>query len=312
MFSSAPFERNHSGVFGALHSVRKRIERWSPFYRRNFITTGRAGNLLMRGLLSLARPVFLGRLGSTEAACLSFYLRHRPARPYPNWLVHELSYSSGMFSHQPEQIDRFARLLMSALEKTDLLAVWNPSGEAHCLPRCCPQQPALVPLHCLRSWTFGDPWSELLENRKVAVIHPFRRSIEENYRQRRTLLFHNQRVLPQFELSVVEAVQGLTGEETGFPDWFSALEFLKSQLQAVEYDTAIVGCGAYGLPLSAWIRGQGKSVIHMAGKTQLLFGIMGRRWSGQLEPWARIEHWTRPRPEETPSDFLGMESGCYW
>lgn len=67
MFSSGPFERSHSGVFGVVQSVRKRIERWSLFSRRNFIATGRARNLLMRGLLALPRPVFLGRLGSTEA-----------------------------------------------------------------------------------------------------------------------------------------------------------------------------------------------------------------------------------------------------
>ena len=44
------------------------------------------------------------------------------------------------------------------------------------------------------------------------------------------------------------------------------------------FDVAIIGCGAYGMPLAAMLKQAGKQAIHLGGATQLLFGIKGKRW----------------------------------
>ena len=44
------------------------------------------------------------------------------------------------------------------------------------------------------------------------------------------------------------------------------------------FDVAIIGCGAYGMPLGAMLKDAGKTVIHLGGVTQILFGIKGKRW----------------------------------
>ena len=44
------------------------------------------------------------------------------------------------------------------------------------------------------------------------------------------------------------------------------------------FDIAIIGCGAYGLPLAAKLKKEGRQAIHLAGVTQLMFGIKGKRW----------------------------------
>ena len=51
----------------------------------------------------------------------------------------------------------------------------------------------------------------------------------------------------------------------------------------------------------------------MGGATQILFGIIGRRW----EEYPQIrklmnQHWTRPLPEEIPDSAMSVEGGCYW
>ena len=46
----------------------------------------------------------------------------------------------------------------------------------------------------------------------------------------------------------------------------------------LEFDVAIIGCGAYGFPLANEIKKMGKVAIHLAGATQLMFGIVGKRW----------------------------------
>lgn len=46
----------------------------------------------------------------------------------------------------------------------------------------------------------------------------------------------------------------------------------------IDFDIAIIGCGAYGMPLAAKLKKTGKQAIHLGGETQLLFGIKGKWW----------------------------------
>ena len=152
----------------------------------------------------------------------------------------------------------------------------------------------------------------MLAGKRVLVVSPFKTSIERNYSEQRKVLFHNTKVLPDFDLKVVRAVQGLTGRETGFETWFDAFDSMKQEISRQEFDLALLGCGAYGLPLAAWLFENGYSAVHLAGMTQLFFGVLGRRWATAMKPWARLEHWSRPLPEERPERYLTMENGCYW
>lgn len=47
----------------------------------------------------------------------------------------------------------------------------------------------------------------------------------------------------------MQAVQGLAGADTGYASWFDALAAMEQQMDAAPYDVAIIGAGAYGLPL---------------------------------------------------------------
>ncbi|WP_274095727.1 hypothetical protein [Riemerella anatipestifer] len=40
--------------------------------------------------------------------------------------------------------------------------------------------------------------------------------------------------------------------------WFDALEDMKNKIDLVDFDVAIIGCGAYGLPLASYIKNKGK------------------------------------------------------
>lgn len=294
-----------------FHRLRRRWDQSRAPYPQRLIPSGSASNLAIRGLLGLDRPVLIGRLGGLEGATLAHYLRHRPGRPYPEWLRQVMDYSAGFFSNDDQGLDAYARLTAEALGDTDLLGVWWAPGEARCLRQCLSESALMVPLPNLQPFRHADPWSSLLAGRKVVVVHPFEASIRQNY-ARRKWLFEDPSVLPDFQLEVVRAVQGVTRLETGFSDWFEALESMKARLRELDFDIALVGCGAYGLPLAAWLKQQGRQAIHLGGATQLLFGIRGRRWDERLPPGLCLDHWTRPLAEETPPDFMGMENGCYW
>lgn len=76
---------------------------------------------------------------------------------------------------------------------------------------------------------------------------------------------------------MIRAVQSLGGNSQ-FKDWFEALEYMKTEIDKVDYDICLIGAGAYGFPLAAHVKRQGKQGVHLGGALQLLFGIKGKRW----------------------------------
>lgn len=161
-----------------------------------------------------------------------------------------------------------------------------------------------------------NPWTKELKGKKVLVVHPFAETIQSQY-QRREKLFENPDVLPEFaKLTVIKAVQSAAGNasETGFENWFQALKYMKDQMDQVDYEVAIIGCGAYGMSLAAHAKRRGKIAIHLAGWTQMLFGIYGKRWLEDQPEYSRFinEYWVRPQENERPKNAETVEGGCYW
>ena len=119
--------------------------------------------------------------------------------------------------------------------------------------------------------------------------------------------------MPEFKLEVIQAVQSLGTTQTEFETWFDAYDFMCSEIKNKDFDIAIIGAGAYGLPLASFVKSLGKKSVHLGGATQLLFGIKGKRWDN--DPLISLlvnEYWTRPSNEETPAKENLLEDGCYW
>ena len=130
--------------------------------------------------------------------------------------------------------------------------------------------------------------------------------------------------MPSFQLKTIKAVQSLADEQTDFNDWFEALDFMKAEIDKVDYDICLIGCGAYGFPLAAHVKRMGKKGFHYGGALQLLFGIRGKRWedpSYGVKEWGipygfysnlMNEHWIRPGTAAMPKNAKVVEGACYW
>jgi hypothetical protein len=181
-----------------------------------------------------------------------------------------------------------------------------------------------IKLKYLDPYWSKQPWTRALSKKKILVIHPFAESIKKQY-TKRELLFSRNDFLTDFKsFSVIKAVQSIGNEHSPFNDWFEVLEFMKSEMDRVDYDICLIGCGAYGFPLAAHAKRMGKKAVHMGGSLQLLFGIKGKRWEAfnpHFEPGNDIlidyknlpnEHWVRPSEEEKPVNHSKVEDSCYW
>ena len=232
----------------------------------------------------------------------------------------KLQTNAGVFPMSHQLAARFSKLMLEDMKQVDILSSWLREEQIMIDEYCLKLQKVM--LLALEPYWAIEPWTRALEGKKVLVIHPFASLIESQYAEKRELLFQDKRVLPSFELKPLQAVQSIGGESE-FKDWFEALNWMKTQMDATDYDVALIGCGAYGFPLAAHAKRMGKQSVHLGGALQLLFGIRGKRWDdpsyglrvfGVQNMYKRLfnEAWVYPTGSLRPKYANRVESGCYW
>ena len=286
---------------------------------------GQEASDLIRRHIEDDKPLMVARFGASELNCMVGthwenqpgigkhlrYMRGDISSPFLREAIIRTGYiNAGIFPPSKETIQRFSALMFEDMKELDILGRWlsNEKDFIHSIAGL-----KTIRLQDIEPYYHANPWSEALKGKKVLVVHPFENTIQSQY-SKRELLFENPAVLPEFELKTVRAVQTIAGNnDLGFQDWFDALEYMKGQIDQVAYDIAIIGCGAYGFPLAAHVKRQGKKAIHMGGATQILFGIRGKRWENHPKISTLFNpHWAHPSEQETPSGKELIENGCYW
>ena len=268
-----------------------------------------ANKILHEKILS-EDPFMAARIGATEIKAILY-----PRLPkllkifFKKRFFSRMFELSGFFPSNEENIIRFSEMMLIDMKKVDILGSWRIEENFF---KDELNNAIRIKLNALEPYLHDEPWSKALEGKKVLVVHPFAELIYEQYKKR-SFLFPNNNVLPNFELSVIKAVQSLSGEKNPFENWFQALEFMKKEISQKDFDIALIGCGAYGFPLAAHIKKIGKQSIHIGGSLQILFGIKGARWNNHpIISKFYNEHWVRPRAEDRPSKSHLVENDCYW
>lgn len=275
-------------------------------------------------LITGNEPFFVGRFGSTELRALVRYkwlrrlgLTSSSSQPSASifsvlarLFFRKLSYDSGFFPLTFANLSRFSRLMERSIPAVDLLGSWVP-GESVFSQQL--ENARITQLENLEPFWAGIPWTTHLEGLKVLVIHPFAKTISDQYETHRASLFDNPNILPLFDLLTLEAVQSLGGAHNRFANWFDAFDWMLNESLKIEFDVALIGCGAYGFPLAAELKRNGKKAIHLGGMTQILFGIRGRRWDSDPRYASLInESWTRPSSAEVPDNSSQLGQNSYW
>lgn len=221
-----------------------------------------------------------------------------------------LERNAGFFPVNEDSLIRYSELLFDIIPNIDLLGIWIGAelDILRYMPNCTTSD-----LASLEPFRHSDPWSKELEGLRVLVISPFTKTIEHQYQVR--LLTHPPGIaLPEFELKLLQAVQSAAYERTKFQNWFEALHSMQESISKTSFDVALIGAGAYGMPLASFIKTKmRKTAIHLGGGLQLMFGIIGDRWNEDpLIKSLKNEYWVAPAPFERPKRYREIEGGCYW
>ena len=285
-------------------------------------------NAAIGDLIAQGKPCLLSRFGTGELEATirgrDIALPHSKVRKalrlftdkigpfwWDNSIRAGLCNNAGFFPPTPEMLQRFSDLVLRDVREIDLLGAY-PEMPARYQKELYPQAKTLL-IHRLEPFWSENPWTYALKGRKVLVIHSMPQTIISQYGKRQDL-FANPKVLPEFELLTYKSVNSAMGLKTEFNTWFDALAKMEEDIAKIDFDVALIGCGAYGMNLGAFIkRDLHRQALHLGGRVQMLFGIRGKRWDADPAfDFLYNNSWTRPLPCDTPEATVRIENSCYW
>ncbi|HYL67639.1 MAG TPA: hypothetical protein VEX69_00595 [Candidatus Limnocylindria bacterium] len=277
------------------------------------ILSAAEGNDLLSS--SIHRPAAIGKIGASEMGALRHFLRRADSEGYcESWGYHKrlLYRIAGVYPPDPNIFSHFCITFADSLRHLDVLAVWFNFGENAARRRFAPHA-TVTALRALEPYYHSRPWSCELAGKRVLVVSPFAETIQAQYPRRREVWPQAPEILPEFHLLTLRVPLSAYLTPPKYPDWFSALDAMCEEMSSLRFDVAIVGAGAWSIPLVAHAKSLGAWAIHLGGATQILFGIKGKAWEANQQISAFFnEAWTRPSFLETPQLIGKIEDGRYW
>ena len=296
--------------------------RWARKAHESEEEIRRDGARMSAGLRSDG-PFAAGKVGTTELMTLEYFDRQIQL-PWPqsaSWRrpTTRLYECSGFFPIAKREILAWVSLFLESLETMDLIAEWQTpdtflsayENRLLTLRAPCSSRISLNALHPVHPPAL---WLTELCSLRWLVISPFAATIHSQLPHLEKLGFFPPEALPllphvRANCQILRCPQLPHLEPPRHRDWFETLAEMKLKMQSLSFDVALVGAGAWSLPLVAHAKKLGKKGLHLGGQLQLLFGIKGGRWEqGNFYN----EAWVRPVGEERPAGFMRMENGAYW
>lgn len=298
---------------------KSRIYGRRKYCNRSTIPDNQASKHLSELLLS-NEPFAAGRFGLFEIAAMRMY--EFGIRKKYTIVMDNIYNCAGFFPNDIELGRHFLDVMIEACKEMDIFAASRQLCENYFINTYMSKNVCVAESFGLfEICNLSDCWTKNLKGKKVLVVTPFTESVKSQYKKREKL-FPGTNILPEFELLTYRSLMTVGDiRDERFETWFDALEFMKKEILLLDFDVALLGCGAYGFPLAAEIKRAGKQAIHMGGILQILFGIMGKRWDGTRigneihirEDIAKYynDNWIYPL-EERPKDADKVEYGPYW
>ena len=304
-----------SGVRGVYKKVTGKQLKSIRYAGRN-VYDENSGSKYLRGLITSNQPFMASRYGQVELetmAAVYEYINGGNDRKL-NRVINkgDIFNNAGFFPKKRENVIESGKMMLECSTEIDMLGVWYIPYEEYFTSLLAPKA-TLTFLRTFEPWNEITPWTCELSEKNVLVIHPFNKTINGQYLIREKL-FNNDEILPKFNLITYPAVQTIAGNiDPRFSTWFEALDMMFDDCMKINFDIAILGCGAYGLPLAYKLKKAGKQVVHIGGATQLLFGIKGSRWDNHpVVSKLYNKYWVRPDKSEIPQNAQRVENKCYW
>ena len=301
------FIKNTPAVLG--WKLFKRKKNLSKFNGQKGINLDSSNATLKEAILE-GKPFAAIRFGAVEMSCLNNHekIELHLKKKYKDSVKYSMKNNAGYYPVDDASLKEYGDRYLPILKDVDILGISGVHMEDYFAKKYIgkPKYILYEGMEPLR----GD-WTKLLAGKKVLVVSPFVRDIENQYSKRERLFPNPDDILPKFELRLLQAPLTLAEERGSAPTFFDGLDMMVASIKQMDFDIALVGCGAYGSLLCIEIKKMGKMAIQTGGATPTLFGIIGKRWL-KREHVAKYVNSEWIRPSEKPRGFDKVEGGAYW
>jgi hypothetical protein len=267
---------------------------------------GSEGNRAIKNAILSGVPFSAAKLGFTEQSILLAYFKNNF-----NDVRRQATDNAGITPSDDFTLEFFCKNYIQSIQNCDLIGSFGTSNENQLISKLT-SNTSIFEARFLEPYYHDDPWTNSLKDMNVLVIHPFEETITKQYRIRENI-FSTQNSLPKFNLLTIRSEQTNGGGRIDSKPFIDSLEIMKNKIDYIDFDIALIGCGAYSLLLSDFIKNKNKQTIYMGGSLQILFGIKGKRWDNHQEISAMYnDHWCRPSENEKTLNIELVEGGTYW
>ncbi len=308
-------------ISGLKTKYRRKLIEW--LYGRNFArATFVRSEKVVECLKSSIReriPTALGRLGINELNAAIMYSKVK----HPRWVRYDQDYvpkglnvNVGVFPREDSVFERWSADYLKANKDMDILAVYLNVNELYYIRKYLSSEVKLS-----RSWVIhpmlpGMNWMEACNGKKVLVVSQNIGTIRTQLSAKEAIWSKIDFDLPDADYSYIKpSFSPAVDPSNQAGSWFEELERLKSEMDRVDYDVALIAAGGYANFLAAHAKKRGKVGINMGGALDPLYGIKTKRYAGgnnAMPATYMNDAWVFPAEEDKPKNSNSIEDGCYW
>lgn len=262
-------------------------------------------------------PFIISRIGSAEGYVSAIYLsRKKLEMGYTKVLEN----NAGIYNCDKNRLKTYCEKYNRCIENSRYMACFDKlcaDLQNYYLKRfkiTAIHSRSLEPFYAVLE---GDkPWTHALRGKKVLIINPFVDSMQKQLDAGFQIFKHEKLFCEGQEFVFYKCYQTSCGNNV-HDNWLKTFHIMCQDIEKLDFDIALLGCGGYGLPLCDFIKTKlNKSAIYIGGGLQLMFGVMGKRWENN-EMWKKIIRenncqFIRPSGDEIIGGKNKVEGGCYW
>lgn len=272
-------------------------------------------NIKIKESILSKSPLLVGKIGSNEQI-LMLWASNIPIDLPLNlkWRVKfketiDCETHAGVRPRNEESYLELYHHFVKALSDIDIMGLFKLPREEKLWSKFAHQ--SSICQHIFISPFFSETsWSQSLSNKRVFVVSPFL-DLFKSQLSKRNSIWPDCEYLPDLSLDGYKFPY-LTDQSCTL-NWQDVYQDVLEKMTSSQFDIALFGCGALGLPLAYEAKRLGKVGIHLGGTLQLLFGVYGKRY--QDHPYFNKyinDSWVRPETSLRPKNYKQIEGGCYW
>lgn len=273
----------------------------------------------------------MGKLGFSEQFLLG-YLPFKATNPgniqlkaYEAMLRYHCEFQFGIFPTDTSFLHEFAQFYTKHVQQIDILGLFQADQEEKIII-----ESGLNALFIPYQLTEPDrslPANEsncylpFFEGKKLLIISPYAELLKSRAnRDTFESVWHNigKKWFFVSEISSCEipySYKNSIQTHQSFKNSIDLYNTICTRIDRMDYDIALIGAGALGLPIASYLKSQGKIAISLGGHLQVLFGVGGGRWNKD-EFWIRNyinQHWIdMPENYHPENKSMLTDNSAYW